>query len=521
MVPGTSTNDKNHRAGRYSLRPVRLRANPDSQRLVLLAAGFFVILFGILAVIQFSTPNLAGTDGHYHIKFAALMRAEGLTPDFPYLPLTVLNEREFYDHHLLFHLAQVPFTFGDLVSGAKWASVVFASLAFLTMWLLLRSQGVPYASLWTLGLVVISEGFLYRMSMPRAQSLSVAILGLALLVMFRGRHRWLLLFGFLYVWTYNAFPLLLVAAGCYTIAVLLVEHRWDLRPLFYAAGGILLGLVINPYFPDDIVFIVRHLLPKLADATAVQVGNEWFPYSMEALLNNTLPALVLFAGGILALGLAGRRMSVQTATSLLLALLTGFMLLQARRFVEYFPPFALLFAAFASADMLRAWLENRKINHWLRTPAVIAGGLVLLALAGAWTLPRAVDELQESRPSSRYGAAARYLAQVSPAGARVFQTDWDDFPRLFFHNTHNTYLIGLDPTYMQQYDSELYDTWAAITRGEIEDPAAVIAANFGSQYVFSDTNHDEFLAIAAEDPGLVEIFRDEEAVVFAVQPSAP
>lgn len=479
------------------------------------------MLLGVLGLIQFSTPNLAGTDGHYHIKFAALMRTEGLTPDFPYLPLTVLNEREFYDHHFLFHLAQAPFTMGDLVSGAKWASVVFASLAFMALWLLLRSQQVPLASLWTLGLVVISEGFIYRMSMPRAQSLSLAILALALLAMLTGRHRWLLPLGFVFVWSYNAFPLLLAVAGCYLLAVLLVERRLEVRPLLYAAGGILLGLVINPYFPDDIVFIARHLLPKLTDATAVRVGNEWFPYSIEALLDNTLPALALFAGGILALGLAGRRMSVATATSLLLAFLTGFMLLQARRFVEYFPPFALVFAAFASADMLRSWLENRKLSPWLRTPALAAGALLLLALAGAWTLPRAVDEMQESSPSTRYGEAARYLAQVSPAGARVFQTDWDDFPRLFFHNTHNTYLIGLDPTYMQQYDPELYDTWVAVTRGEIDAPAAMIGANFGSQYVFSDTNHEDFLAVADADPGLVEIYRDEEAVVFAVQPPSP
>ena len=143
-----------------------------------------VILFGVflfsLYLIQFSTPDLAGNDGYYHIRFAYLMRTEGLIPDFPWLPLTILNSGEFYDHHFLYHVALIPFTFGDLILGAKWASIFFASIAFLSVWWLLQGQRVPYAALWALGLLVISEAFLYRMNMPRAQSLSLAILVLGL-----------------------------------------------------------------------------------------------------------------------------------------------------------------------------------------------------------------------------------------------------------------------------------------------------------------------------------------------------
>ena len=50
-----------------------------------------------------------------------------------------------------------------------------------------------------------------------------------------------------------------------------------------------------------------------------------------------------------------------------------------------------------------------------------------------------------------------------PAGSRIFQADWDDFPPLFFHNTHNTYTIGLDPTYIQLQDPDLYDLWVDLT----------------------------------------------------------
>jgi len=63
-----------------------------------------VIFITYMVVIQFSTDALAGTDGYYHIKMAKIMADEGLVPDFPWLPLTILNETEFYDHHFLYHV---------------------------------------------------------------------------------------------------------------------------------------------------------------------------------------------------------------------------------------------------------------------------------------------------------------------------------------------------------------------------------------------------------------------------------
>ena len=95
------------------------------------------------------------------------------------------------------------------------------------------------------------------------------------------------------------------------------------------------------------------MLPKLTGATFLSVGNEWYPYDTGQLLNNSLPAFVAFAGGALALGLSGRKMDLRTALGFFTALLFGLMLFQARRFVEYFPPFALIFCAFAFSPLFK------------------------------------------------------------------------------------------------------------------------------------------------------------------------
>ncbi len=505
---------------RWSLDRVKVPAlRREAWTGLLLFAAF--VLF--LALVQFSTPDLPDNDGFYHIKLAYIMRTEGLRPAFPWLPLSILNAREFSDHHFLFHVLLTPFTFGDLRAGAKWAAVFFAALAFLALWNLLKNQRVPHAALWALGSLAVSEAFLFRMSITRAQSLSLAVLMLAMDWLLRRKYTRLGFLAFAYVWLYDAFPLLLVCAGLFVLAGWLTERRLDLRPLAAAGIGTLLGLVVNPYFPHNLVFAVLHILPKLTGGTQVSVGNEWFPYDTGQILGNSPLALAAFAGGVLALGLSGKRMDLRTAFSLGLAFLFGFMLFQSRRFIEYFPAFALVFAAFAFAPLFEAQEQDEppaapraglKPALLRRLPALALLAVLLPGMLTTFLATRA--SLRNSMPYGTYAAASAWLRGNTPAGERVFQTDWDDFPRLFFYNTHNTYLIGLDPTYMQLYNASLYDRWVDVTRGRVPAPSTAILNEFGARYVLTDLKHTGFLKQAAQDPALVEVYRDAEAVIFKV-----
>jgi len=507
-------------------------------RTLLTGVGLFGFFVAFLAIVQFSTPNLAGNDGYYHIKLAYLMRIEGLRPTFDWLPLTVLNPKEFVDHHFLYHAFLMPFTFGDLRLGAKWASVIFPALAFLAIWWLLHGQRVPHAWLWSLGLLVVSEAFIYRMSMPRAQSLSLGVLALALHWLLIGKHRWLLPLAFLYVWLYNAFPLILILTGAYVAACWLAEGRLEWRALVYAGLGVGLGLLVNPYFPENLTFIYRHIVPKLADPTATKVGSEWYPYKTTQLMENSGLALVAFLAGAFSLGLRDRRMDARTATSFFLAVIFGFMLFKSRRFVEYFPPFVLVFTAIAWTPIIQRWLGGEALGNSLNLPldrvilrarhlaaarvwrtGTLAALMIVFLLPSLWlSLNASRETLEDSYPYQRYATASAWLEANSPSGTRVFQTDWDDFPRLFFYNTHNTYTLGLDPTYMQLHDPELYNLWVDVSKGRVDQPSGVISQRFDASYVLTDLKHDDFLRKAGDDPNLVEVHRDDYAVVFQVNP---
>lgn len=479
----------------------------------------FLLFIVLLASIQFGTPDLPDNDGFYHIKLAWLMRTQGLKPHFYWLPLTILNAEAFYDHHFLYHVALIPFTFGDLITGAKWSAVVFAALAFMSVWWLLHSQRIAADWLWTAGLFAVSTPFLYRMSVARAQSLSVGVLALGLAFLLRGKHRALAVLSFFYVWMYDAFPLLFGLVILHAAAIFLLEKRLDLRPLLWTGGGIAAGLIINPYFPNNLIFTYHHLLPKLLDTTSTSVGNEWYPYNTNQLLENSPLALIAFAGGALALGLSGRKMETRTAAVFFVALLFGVMLFKARRFIEYFAPFALVFAAFAWEPLLRARIEEIRGGGWaprLRTHFPQIALAALVCLGTVVTVPDAREDVADSKPYRLYAEASEWLIQNTEPGERIFHTDWDDFPRLFFYNTHNTYLVGLDPTYMQLYDPDLYDEWVAITRGKVDQPSEIISKRFSARYVHTDLEHKKFILRAQEDPRMREAYRDEQAIIFEI-----
>ena len=493
------------------------------------AVSLFTLFIILFAIVQFATPGLVGNDGYYHVKMGYLIRQEGLKPTFDVLPYTILNAADFYDHHLLFHaylslFATVnPLQDGGaaLTESGKIASMIMPALAFMAIWWLLHKQCVPGAALWAIALFAVSEAFLYRMSMPRAQSASLLLLVLGLHWLLQGRYRLLIPLGFAYVWFYDAFPLLLAVGGVYVTAVLLLERRIVWQAIVYPALGIALGLLINPYFPQDLAFIIHHLLAKVGQSST-SVGVEWDPYYTSTILGNSGLALVAVLLGILALGWRKERIDKSSLVALGLMILFGYMLFESRRFVEYFPPFALIFLALSAAPLLREWLVDWQ-EKWgrerpfpkLRLSLLL---LLLLALPLTITLRDARHLIDDSKPANLYTDAALWLAQNSEPGTMIFQTDWDDFTRLFFYNSNLVYTAGLDPTFMELHDKALFDVWRDITQGNVDNPGAIIRDRFGAAFVFSDLNHSNFMKKAVSDPLLEEVYRTDDAVIYAVRP---
>jgi len=451
--------------------------------------------------------------------------------EFPWLQLTVLNPREFTDHHLLFHLLLAPFTFIDLRIGAKLAAVVFASVAMLVLYQLMAENRVKAPLVWLLIVLASAGPFLYRISMTRRQSLTVLLLLLTLLMAFRGKPRWLFPIAFAFTWLFDGFPLLLGVCGAVFLGQWWEQRRPEWGLLLWPILGVVLGTILNPYFPNNILFSYLHMLPKVFQLVGVshsdeeiRVGNEWYPYSTDFLIDSSWLAMVLVPLGFVPILLDARPSQLRRVDGKVVALgiiaVTFLVLyLRSRRWIEAEPVFATAFCAFAWSRALpeRVVAPFRgRLAPWKQTALAVVCALAILPLL-ARSIDRGQNDVERTSDYTRFRGATSWLAANTPPGARVFSTDWDDFPELYFWNTHNSYLIGLDPTYMYLYDGPLYLRWRAIGRGQIDQPGAEIRDRFGSGWVFTDTDHRSFIEKAQADPEMTEVYRDRNAVVFAIQ----
>ncbi len=486
-------------------------------------------------------------DGYYHIKWARLlwenMRAKHFPPAFTWLPLTTLNPRDYVDHHLLFHIILIPFTwFRDLQTGAKVAAVVFASLAVLSCyWLVVRYE-IRYRLIWLLALLACSAPFLYRMSMTKAPPFAIIFLVIGTYLLFEKKYWPLVPLAFVFALTYDMFVLLILTVAIWTVVIGWAEERFEWRPIVWVLLGTAAALVINPYFPHNLYLFWEHVRVKItATSFTTKVGNEWYPYDTTEFFLNCYVALAAMLAGYLAFDWSDKKRAARPLFFLILS--TALLLMTARwkRFAEYFPPFAILFAAFTLEQFwrgravfthlpqdvmedLQPFLDRQtptataKETQHEETWKIIKAAFVALALGLALfgNVYRTAKDINGSDPRDYYAKGAAYMRGNIPAGQIVFNTDWDDFPRLFYYDPTHVYVSGLDPTYLLDKNAELSKLYDRITTGEEEDPGPLIRDRFGATWVFSDNtkDHDAFYDNALRSGWFDRVYEDSDCSVL-------
>ncbi len=322
---------------------------------VYLIFGFFAIVL-LMTLLQFSTKAVCcgDWDGYYHIKWSFLLwesfKSGHWLPEFVWLPLTVLNPKDYADHHFLFHLLQIPFLwFFEPEMAAKVAAVVYGSLAIFSVYWLMFRYKIDYLLLWLGALLGCASSFLFRINMAKAPPLTIIITIVGIYLLFERKYAWLAPLMFAFVWTYSLFPLLLFAAVFWTSIILWNERRVEWRPLAYTVGGMIAGNIINPYFPQNIWLFLEHFLEKFKVGSdfVVSVGGEWYPYSGQELLMNFPIALGAMLIGYILFTPRGGKLPEKSTFFLMFVTVLLVAQFRSKRFAEYFPPFAILFAAFS------------------------------------------------------------------------------------------------------------------------------------------------------------------------------
>jgi hypothetical protein len=514
-------------------------------------------LIGVVAIVlifwqlQFATDSICcgDNDGYYHIKWTRTLwesiKSGSFPPDFVWLPLTTLSPKEYVDHHLLFHIMQIPFAaFRDPRMGAKVGSIVFASLAVISCyWLLIRYR-VRYVLVWLIALLACSAPFLFRMNMAKAPPVAIVFLIISVHLFFQRKYLPLLPVALLFTWSYDLFPLLIMATVFWVIVIAWTERRFEWRPLVWVTLGCVAGLVINPYFPQNFQLLYDHAVMKLTPKDFnTKVGLEWYPYDSWEFLGNSTVACVAMVVGYIAFDPAERRKAQHPLFFLLFA--TALMIMTARwkRIAEYWPPFAVLFAGFA----LLPWVDGVR-SYLTRLPAdvleelkpfldredpwatrimsdrrellrTIAVAFVALMLSGFlfFNLRAEMEEIGRSESHDHYRAGAEWMRANIPRNQLIFNTDWDDFPRLFYFDETHYYVSGLDPSYLFDKSPDLSRLYDRITLGQEENPGPLIRDRFGARYVFSDNRHDDFFAHARASGWFDIVYEDPQCTIMYIR----
>src|SRR6476469_7475098 len=126
----------------------------QASRVIYLIFGFIAIAM-VMTFLQTRTDAICcgDWDGYYHIKWSSLLwenfkHGKWLTT-FEWLPLTVLNPRDYADHHFLVHLLQIPcLWFFEPVTAAKVAAITYSTLAIFSVYWMLYRYGVNYLLVW-------------------------------------------------------------------------------------------------------------------------------------------------------------------------------------------------------------------------------------------------------------------------------------------------------------------------------------------------------------------------------------
>src|SRR5829696_319261 len=535
----------------------------EASRYVYLVFAFIAIAM-VIGFLQFRTDAICcgDWDGYYHIKTAQLLW-QNLShgkwlPTFEWLPLTVLNPEHYADHHFLFHLLQIPFLwFFEPVMAAKVAAVVFSTFAVFSVYWLLHRYRIDYPLVWLAAIFTCANMFYYRMSMAKAPALTIVITIIGIYLLFERKYIWLGPLMFAFVWTYSLFPLLWFAAIIWTLILLWNERRFEWRPFAYTTAGMIAGNIINPYFPNNLYLFFEHFWTKFKVGSdfAVAVGGEWYPYSGMELLTHFPVAMAAMLIGYVLFVPRGSKLPEKATFFLVFVSILLAAQFRSKRFAEYFPPFAVLFAAFSwqaftTRDThelpehvkleLEPFLDVDKQSveqdRWGLTKtiaacaiAVVLGIYFVFNMVGFHQLSFGenglVGTIRDNEADERYERAMTWAQGTNadgkeniPAGSRIFNCNWDDFPKLFFLDTKHSYVYGLDPNYLYSQNPDLYKLLQDITGGKTTDAGPVIREKFGANYIFADAKENDDMIAKALESGWVEMaYEDDEARILKIR----
>jgi hypothetical protein len=491
-------------------RPYSARQSSDLAVAVLIAAAFFLLLS--------ATPSIpGGYDSYRHVRLARLL-TENPTAVFrdPW-HLAYLWTKP-VDAWFGYHVILAPLTrVFDLVLAAKVIStLIFGAIAFVLL-RLLDLLSVQQRWFWLAVTLAGSSITLNRSATCRPFLFSILLILTAALFTLRSKPVAVAVVAALHAVAYSIFFLVAMVPGVW---LLLRRNRPALRTAVACAIGIAIGLLLNPYFPENVRFdVVQSIITKIAVKAHVEIGRELDPIQPGWWFLLSSPVVTLWLAAIVTRIRRRRERQFEPATDVFLLLSAAALAgsFQVGRTYDLFVPFATVFSA---AVLSPLFARNRRDAQ-----LVIAGILVVCAshVFLAYRTARQAVNIYAYRSVSEY-------LRTHTAGQLVTNAEWGEYHYLFFWNPESRYVIGFEPTFLYLTDARKYWTWRHMSNDEPStctqevcpdsertDIAAAVLKELKSRYVVVNRHWNPRLAANLKSrAGVSEVYRDTMESVFRI-----
>lgn len=462
----------------------------------------FLLGLIVFTALQFRARGVfSDPDGFYHAKVSQLLQHGQLTDAFAWLPYTTWAHG-FADQHYLYHLVLIPF---NTAQALPVSVVVFGLLFFAAFIALLHKLKTPGVVGWVLLMLLGSVDFLFRINLVKANTLSLALMCVTLLLLIAWQQKksallaaLIALTSFVFVWTYGGFVFLPLLVGGYCLAMLISHKKIDYIPFLAMVGGIAFGLLLHPHAGHLLESLSNQLFQTgLRAGSEVPAGNEWLSYNLSWFIKSNIVVLFLW---LMSFAVAVKKFINKDLDwpSLWLQIIAVAFLglaLWHRRFIEYYIPFAVLATAVTlSPYLIRIrWtdIKNAFLGHWqFQIAAVLVSSGVVFSFG--WNFNEALKALQDGTKYDAYKGAAEAIAGASAEGDMVINTQWDQFPQLWYWSSKNNYIAGMDPTFLYLQEPEKYWQWRKISDDEPDEWESIeqlhdLAQSLQGKYLFVET----------------------------------
>ncbi|MCA9242746.1 MAG: NPCBM/NEW2 domain-containing protein [Phycisphaerales bacterium] len=362
--------------------------------------SFAVFLIGWLLMSYFyagkggPSGSLIGAPGHdsfYHVKMAEMLPTHGFVRQFEWLRFCYFTEQgqDFVSHHVGFHVLMLPFVqlakllTGEAIDGGRWAICAFFAMSLVLFNGILIAGKVRWRWLWIILFLLLPHQFFERHAYVRAISPALMFMQLVVLLLLTRRPILAglatLAYTHLYLGAVMYAPLIVGAYAAAHVFGPRGRREWPWLMVLCCAIGWTIGVFTYPYSEGMFEFLRLQVFGS-GLTPDIEVGGEWRSYDGVWWFAGQMSGVLLltFVAAALLRFRMGPPLNGNELTLMLLNV--GFLMLtlKARRFIEYWPLWALLSAAYLQAplaDRMTAWARHslaRAASVWRK---LLVGGV--------------------------------------------------------------------------------------------------------------------------------------------------